>query len=82
MPEPVVATFERKTLPARLVRAHGHVRSAPAAKRAEEVGLVGAVDTERVVARSRPRLLSTLSGMVFKHALVDDHPFAFDRPFK
>ncbi len=65
-----------------LVAQNLDVRPASAAKGAEEVRLIGAVETQRIVARGRARTLAALASEVFVNALIDEDALSRDRSFE
>lgn len=79
MGEAVVGAFEGEAIGRCCVGADGDVGAAASAERAEEVGLVRILKTERVVAGGGPSALAFFSGDILKDALIDDQALTADR---
>src|SRR5712672_1937122 len=59
-----------------------HIWPAAATEGTVELGLVRILQAQRVVAHGRLGLPTPRPGNVLVHALVDDDPMTFDRPFE
>src|SRR4051794_16554142 len=78
----VVPSFENKARILSYPHPYMHLRASATAECTEEVGLVGTVETQRVVMHSRSRCAAPLPRRVFEHTLVNNDALAGNRPLE